>query len=144
MPFRVQPMTVREANAFVRQHHRHSDPVTGCKFAVGCSDGPTLHGVAICGRPLARELDDGWTLEVLRVCTDGAANACSYLYGACKRIGVAMGYRTAITYTLASEGGGSLRAVQARRVAEVRGKQWDTPSRPRGRGNSPNRVRWEL
>lgn len=144
MPLKLKPLTVRQANAFVAQFHRHSDPVVGCKFAVGCHDGFALAGVAIAGRPVARGSDDGFTLEVLRVCTDGTPNACSFLYAACKRIGAAMGYRKVITYTLASEGGASLAAVRAKRVAEVRGKQWDTPSRPRRLRESPDRVRWEL
>jgi hypothetical protein len=34
------------------------------------------------GRPVARMVDDGWTLEVNRVATDGTKNACSILYAA--------------------------------------------------------------
>jgi hypothetical protein len=43
------------------------------KFAVGASVDGKLVGVAIAGRPVARRLDDGKTLEVLRVCTDGSS-----------------------------------------------------------------------
>mgnify|MGYP001535401340 FL=1 len=74
-------------------------------------DGDRLCGVAICGRPVARYLDDGLTLEILRCCTDGTDNACSKLYGACCRIGFDMGYDRIITYTLASETGASLLAA---------------------------------
>ena len=58
------------------------------QFAVACYDGDNLCGVAICGRPVARYLDDGLTLEILRCCTDGTDNACSKLYGACCRGGM--------------------------------------------------------
>jgi hypothetical protein len=47
--------------------HRHNLPVTGRKFAIGCQVDEKLVGVAIAGRPVARRLDDGKTLEVLRV-----------------------------------------------------------------------------
>ena len=50
------------------RYHRHSIPPVGGKFAVACYDGDNLCGVAICGRPVARYLDDGLTLEILRCC----------------------------------------------------------------------------
>lgn len=69
----IVPMTLREANAFVEQNHRHHGPVVGHKFSIGISDGEKIVGVAIVGRPVSRHLDDGWTLEVNRLCTDGGA-----------------------------------------------------------------------
>ena len=60
------PRTLREANAFVEQNHRHHKPVVGHKFSIGVSDGEKVVGVAIVGRPVGRFLDDGWTLEVTR------------------------------------------------------------------------------
>lgn len=69
----ITPMTLKEANAYVEQNHRHHGPVVGHKFSIGCSDGEKIVGVAIVGRPVARHLDDGWTLEVNRLCTDGPA-----------------------------------------------------------------------
>lgn len=112
---RIVPLTLREANDFVRENHRHHDSVTGCKFAIGLTQEnqigkPELIGVAICGRPVSRLLDNGSTLEINRVCTTGPENACSMLYGACKRIAKEMGYRKVITYTLENEPGTSLRA----------------------------------
>ena len=111
MPLNIKPCHLRAARDYVGRHHRHSIPPVGGKFAVACYDGDRLCGVAICGRPVARYLDDGLTLEILRCCTDGAGNACSKLYGACCRIGFVMGYDRIITYTLASETGASLRAA---------------------------------
>lgn len=106
---RVVPIRHKEANEFVRRLHRHSRPTLGAIFCVGVAD-DVLRGVAICGRPVARRLDDGLTIEILRVATDGARNACSMLYGACRRISKALGYQRVITYTLPEEGGASLKA----------------------------------
>ena len=81
----VCPVSLKEANAFVEQHHRHHKPVVGHKFSIACTDGEKIVGVAIVGRPVSRYLDDGWTLEVNRLCTDGTKNACSMLYAAAWR-----------------------------------------------------------
>ncbi|HKB35200.1 MAG TPA: XF1762 family protein, partial [Gemmataceae bacterium] len=80
------PLHLKEANQFVAQHHRHNLPTTGCKFAVGAALDGKLVGVAIAGTPVARRLDDGKTLEVLQVATDGTPNACNFLYSRCARI----------------------------------------------------------
>lgn len=139
-------MHIRQANEFVAQHHRHSLPTVGGKFAVGAAAGGKLVGVAIAGRPVARRLDDGETLEVLRVCTDGTRNACSFLYGRVKRIAALMGYRKVITYTLADELGASLKAVGGRVVGEVRPQEWSVPSRPRKSQDvyGKAKLKWEL
>lgn len=107
----VIPVTLRVANAFVEQHHRHHDPATGHKFSIGVTANGKLVGVAIAGRPVAGALDDGRTLEVCRTCTDGTPNANSCLYGAVWRVAMAMGYLQAITYTQEGESGASLRAA---------------------------------
>jgi len=99
-----------DANEFVRRLHRHSRPTLGAIFCVGVAD-ESVRGVAIVGRPVARRLDDGATVEILRVATDGARNACSMLYGACRRIAREMGYARVLTYTLPEEGGASLKAA---------------------------------
>ena len=80
------PLHLREANEFVAQHHRHNNPTVGGKFALGAAQDGKLVGVAIAGRPVCRRLDDGKTLEVLRVATDGTPNACSFLYSRCAKI----------------------------------------------------------
>ena len=54
---------------------------------------------------MSRGLDDGWTLEVLRLTGDGTADVCSFLYGAAARAGKAAGYLRLVTYTLSSETG---------------------------------------
>jgi hypothetical protein len=108
----IIPLRLRQANDFVQQYHRHHDKTRGCKFAIGVVDGEgVLHGVALCGRPVARAYDNGLTLEVNRTCTDGYRNANSALYGACWRIAAAMGYRRILTYTQKDESGASLTAA---------------------------------
>jgi hypothetical protein len=141
----VVPMELADANAFVAQHHRHHQPCIGHKFSIGvCDDAQELRGVAIVGRPVARALYDGFTLEVNRVATDGCENACSALYGAAWRAAKAMGYRKLITYTLSSEPGTSLRAAGWTVVGETPGRSWSVPSRPRvDKHTLQPRLRWE-
>ncbi len=140
----VIPMTLREARAYVDAQHRHHRAPQGGLFAIGASDGESVVGVAIVGRPVSRHLDDDTTAEVTRLCTDGSRNACSLLYGACWRAARAMGYRRLITYTLAQEGGASLRAAGWRVVGETKAESWGRPSRPRV-DTAPHqaKLRWE-
>ncbi|MGH9209049.1 MAG: XF1762 family protein [Acidimicrobiales bacterium] len=143
---RVRPIGLRDANRFVADHHRHHGPVRGHKFAVAVADQDgVVRGVAIAGRPVARRLDTGWRLEVLRVATDGTPNACSILYGAVARAGAAIGYRRQdiLTYTLATENGASLRAAGWVPVAAVDGASWDRPSRRRtDKHPTGDQIRW--
>ena len=125
------PISLKEANAFVAQLHRHHKPVPGHKFSIAVTDGERVRGVAIIGRPVARHADNGATLEVNRVCTDGAKNACSMLYGAAWRATKALGYQRLITYTLPEEGGASLRAAGWRLIGETGGGRWSRNNRPR-------------
>ena len=131
---RVTPISFAEANAFVALHHRHHKPVPGSKFCVAVASNDEVVGVAIVGRPIARHLDDGWTLEVNRCCTDGTPNACSMLYAAAWRAAKALGYNNLITYTMESEGGASLRGAGWRCLGKAttkRGQGWSVQSRPR-------------
>lgn len=131
MLLEIRPITLRDANVFVAQYHRHNLPTNGHKFSVACYDGDRLCGVAIAGQPIARKLDDGLTIEIRRVCTDGTRNACSMLYGACSRCAREMGYKRVVTYTLVSESGASLRAAGFKDCGEAGGGSWNMPSRPR-------------
>lgn len=126
----IVPISLKEANAFVSQHHRHHRPVVGHKFSIGASDGEKIVGVAIVGRPVSRYLDDGWTLEVNRCCTDGTKNACSILYGAAWRAARAMGYKKVVTYILASENGSSLKASGYKCIGQAGGLRWTGKRRP--------------
>lgn len=124
------PMSLKDANTFVAAHHRHHKPVTGHKFSIGCAAEGRLVGVAIVGRPVSRYLDNGLTLEVNRLCTDGTKNACSMLYAAAWRAARAMGYEKIITYTLDTESGASLRAAGWTCAGLAGGKRWTGSRRP--------------
>lgn len=140
----IRPITLKDANEFVRERHRHNGPTTGHKFSVAVYDGDKLVGVGIVGRPVARRLDDGLTAEILRVCTDGTRNACSILYGACSRCAREMGYKRVVTYTLLSESGSSLKAAGFKNYGEAGGLDWSVPSRPRsGKYPQEKKYRWE-
>lgn len=127
----LQPISFEEASEFIRRHHRHHLPPVGWKYGIAVNDGDKVVGVVTVGRPVARMLDNGWTLEVTRCCTDGTPNACSMLYAAAWRAARALGYRRLITYTLASEAGISVKAAGWRVIGKTDGGSWDRPSRRR-------------
>ena len=140
----IVPCDGKAAEAFIRQHHRHHLPPQGYKFCLAVADeAGMVRGVATVGRPVARHLDDGRTLEVTRVATDGCPNACSALYAAAWRAARALGYQRLVTYTLATEPGTSLRAAGWRVVGEVAGRSWSCPSRPRETPVLGDKIRWE-
>ena len=144
MPLEIVPINFREANEFVRRYHRHHKPVPGCKFCVAVAKDGEIVGVAIVGRPVSRVLDDDWTLEVNRTCTNGNRNANSMLYAAAWRIARAMGYRKLITYTLPEEGGASLRGAGWKCIGQAGGGSWNCPSRPRVDMHPlQQKLRWE-
>lgn len=127
----IVPITQKEANAFVKKHHRHHRPVVGSVFQIACSVNGEVVGVVIVGRPVARRLDNGWTLEVNRCCTNGAKNACSILYSAAWRVAKNLGYKRLITYILNTENGASLKAANWKCLGEAGGGNWNVKSRPR-------------
>ncbi len=132
------PVRSREAKDLVRAWHRHHPPPPGQVFAVGAADDTgVLRAVAIVGRPVARLLDDGTTLEVPRTASDGTRNTNSLLLGAAWRAAKALGYRRLITFTQEGESGASLRGAGWRLIARRPPRPgWHTPSRPRtGNGN---------
>lgn len=142
----VAPMTLRAANAYVNEVHRHHRAPQGALFAAGLRDdeGKTI-GCVIVGMPVARMLADGFTCEVTRLATDGSRNACSMLYRAAWRAARALGYRKLVTYTLASESGASLRGAGFRLVGEAGGGSWSRPSRPRDDKHPiEKKLRWEV
>lgn len=144
MNWTLQPIALSAANALVLAEHRHAGPVVGHLFSIGLfSPDWELLGAAITGRPVARALDDGTTVEVTRLVTIGVPNACSALYGSACREARRRGYRKVVTYTRADETGASLRASNFSPVAHVKGQQWDRPSRKRSARPTVDRVRWE-
>lgn len=131
MTLELQPISLAEANEFVRKHHRHHGKVQGHKFSIAVNDGERVVGVVVVGRPVARMLDDGWTLEVTRLCTDDTPHVASKLYAAAWRAARAMGYKRLITYTLDSEPGTSLNAAGWKCVGQAGGGTWNRKDRPR-------------
>lgn len=147
MSLHLVPLSLAQANEHVAAWHRHNQPVPGAKFCVGAADDlGVLRAVAIVGRPVARHFDDGMTLEVNRVASDGTRNTNSMLYGATARATFALGYTRLITYTREDESGASLRAAGWRVIAERPSRGgWSTPSRPRddiGSAGVPRQL-WE-
>ncbi len=144
MKLEIVPVSIKEAQRFVDLHHRHHPPSHSHLFAAGVSDGESVRGVAIIGRPVARMLCDGWTAEVVRVATDGCPNACSALYGAAWRACKALGYRRLITYTLPEEGGASLRGAGWHCIGKKGGGSWNRKNRPRmDLHPTQEKLRWE-
>lgn len=140
----LEPITYKEACQFIRDNHRHHLPPQGWKFGIAVSDGLSIRGVVTVGRPVARMLDDGYTLEVTRCCTDGAKNAASMLYAHAWKAARAMGYRKLITYTLIEEKGTSLVAAGWKVIGQTRGGSWNTPSRPReDKAPTVQKTLWE-
>lgn len=127
----LQPISLREACAYIKKHHRHHKPPRGCKFVIGLNDGEEVVGVIVVGRPVSRMMDDGYTAEVTRCCVNGAKNACSMLYAAAWRAARAMGYRKIITYTLPEESGSSLKGAGWTCIGEAGGGSWSRKGRPR-------------
>jgi len=153
MSLKLRPITLREANAFVAEHHAHHPPARGCKFTIGCYDAERLCGVVIAARPSARMLDNGTTMELTRVCTDRTPHAASKLIAAATRAAFAMGALRVVSYILEHETGTSYAAAGwSRAVEQVGGGSWSRAGRPRDDlglfGSVPKapqgiKVRWE-
>jgi hypothetical protein len=131
MPLVICPVEFNEACEFIKQYHRHHLPPTGWKFGAAVSDGEKIVGVVMIGRPVSRNLQDGWTLEVNRLCTDGTPHVASMLYAAAWRAAKALGYKRLITYILDTEKGTSLTAAGWRLIGEAGGGSWSCKGRPR-------------
>ena len=143
---KMKPITFKMANEYVRQYHRHHKQSVGCKFCLSVTNDNVLCGVAIVGRPVSRVLDDGYTIEVNRLCTDGTKNACSLLYSSAAKIAKSMGYKKIITYILETELGTSLKASGWIISGKTIGREWDTKSRRREHKKGVqliNKIRWE-
>jgi hypothetical protein len=149
---RAVPVELIDANAFVREHHRHNKPTAGHRFSIGATlaDSTELVGVAIIGRPIARLLQDGRTAEVLRVCVldDAPKGSCSFLYACAWRAWRAMGGERLVTYTLQDESGASLRGAGWRAIhasEAVKGKGWlNRPNRAAQGVYDKPKIRWEI
>jgi len=143
MPLRAKWCSQREANTLVEQLHRHHQPSQGDIFRVAAVDSDGCHGVVQVGRPVSRMLDDGETVEVIRLATDGSKNVCSFLYSRAARIAQEMGFKKIITYILETEPGTSLRASGWTCEGAAGGGSWSVPSRPRAdKAPTCKKQRW--
>lgn len=145
MKLRPARVELKDANEFVARLHRHHKPVTGHRFSLAVQDEVgVLHGVAICGRPVARMLDQKNTLEVTRLCTDGTPHACSFLYAAAARCAKEMAFSKIQTYILDTETGTSLKAAGFVLEGHTGGGDWNRPSRGGRRVDQPmqQKSRW--
>ncbi len=131
------PIELAEAQIFIDKLHRHHKSSHRDKFRIGAEIDGELVGVVQVGRPVSRVLDDGRTLEVLRLCTTGEKDVCSFLYSRAARVAKELGYNKIITYILENENGISLKASGWNKEADnVGGKHWDVPSRHRNVNDS--------
>lgn len=133
---RVVPIFQRQAFEYIQRHHRHHRKPVGSivQLAAETTNGlneTRICGVVVIGRPVSRHMQDGKTAEVTRLCTDGAANACSFLYAAAWRVVREMGYDRLITYILQSEPGTTPKAAGWHKVRDNKGGSWSVKSRPR-------------
>jgi hypothetical protein len=154
----VVPCSNARAKEYVNAFHRHHGASVQARFSAAVVDATGLvRGVVMVGRPVARLLDDGWTLEVNRLATDGCPNACSMLYGVARRVAKEMGYAKLITYIRGDEPGLSLKASGWEYEGPIRARSWDMPGRrredkteivPRGRWSIclslPREISWPL
>ncbi|HDY76129.1 MAG TPA: hypothetical protein ENH49_06360 [Candidatus Marinimicrobia bacterium] len=145
MSLELSPITLKEAKEFVRLHHSHHKAPVGHKFSIAAASKAGIQACIIVGRPVARSLNDGFTLEVTRLCSVGHKNACSLLLAAAWKVTRNLGYRKLITYILASEEGSALYATNWRCVAEIKGRSWNCKSRPRiDKHPLENKLRFEI
>ena len=117
----IIPLSLKEANEFVTKYHRHNKKCAGHKFSIGAVYKNEIVGVVIVGRPVARKLDNRFTLEINRNCVLDTApkGTCSFLYSRAIKIWQTMGGKKIITYTLETESGSSLKAVNFNKETTV-------------------------
>lgn len=114
----IVPMTQKEAQGF-DQHYRRQRRMKGYKFSIGCTDGDKIVGVASMVQPASRYMDDGWTLEMTGVCTDGTEDVRLMLYGAAWRAARALGYKKLITYVMDTEPGTGLKMAGWKCIGQI-------------------------
>lgn len=105
-------------------------------------------GVVIVGRPVARALDDGWTVEITRCATPGievdprCKDVASRLYAAATRAAKERGFARITTMTEADEHASSLRAAGWTVEEKVRPARKGWTTRNGSAEAQPARRRW--
>lgn len=152
-----KPITIKEANLFVQEFHRHHRPTTrNCgKWAISAinSDTNEIVGVAICANPVSATYMDGYTLEITRLCvkSDAPLGTPSFLLRKCSKIWQLMGGKKILTYTLDYESGASLKGAGWEKVSTVNPhNNWKNKSNMDGKTRDTldiyqfKKYRWEL
>jgi len=138
MKLMLSPATLNQANEMIGKYHRHHKRVQGHRFSIAClSENGDVHGVAVVGRPVAREVPQYSVAEVTRLVSDGTPHVCSKLYAACARAAAAMGFDRIETAILESEPGTSLLAAGWKFDHMIKGRDWNCPSRGGRRTDQP-------
>lgn len=142
----IKPVSLQESNEFIEQYHNTHKRIYGFKFGVGIvNEDNKLIGVATAGRPVSRHLDDGYTIEITRVCTNHSEkNMSSRLIGALSRASKALGYKKIISYTLVEEEGISFKASNFSPVHTTKAETWNRDKRKRiDKAPIGKKIRWE-
>uniref|UniRef100_A0A6M3J7Z1 Acetyltransferase n=1 Tax=viral metagenome TaxID=1070528 RepID=A0A6M3J7Z1_9ZZZZ len=138
MRLRLFPATLKQANEMIELFHRHHKRAVGHRFSIGCKDqSGIIHGIAVVGRPVGREVPQYTVAEVTRLVSDGTPHVCSKLYSACARAAKAMGYDWIQTAILVDEPGTSLIAAGWEFDHIIKGRNWNCPSRGGRRTDQP-------
>lgn len=113
-------LSLQEAQSFVAENHRHSEPLKRHKFSIGAVDYKdsnaigfdvnSLLGIATVDVPSSKWNRRRDHVEIRRLCTKGQKDVASFLLGKAKSACFAMGYKCVITYTRPHESGISLKA----------------------------------
>ena len=139
----VREVRLRDASAFVNMYHRHLAAPIGHLFSLAALVDGVVVGAAIVGRPVARHLDDGRTVEITRLASNGMRNVPSKLLGAVRREAAKRGFQLVVTYTLAAEPGTSLRAAGYVSQGAAGGGSWSRRQRLRtDRHPTEAKQRW--
>ncbi len=134
----IKPLTIKEANEFIKEHHRHHRPTArnNGKWALAAvDDNSVIVGVVIASSPVSATYMDGLTIELTRLCVKEGApkGVCSFLLSKSCSIWRSMGGVRVITYTLASESGASLRGAGWTLSGVVKPhKRWQNKSKTDG------------
>lgn len=143
--FDIREVSLRTARILCDANHSHHEPAHAGKWALGAFDNGVCVCVAVVARPVARMLDTGNVLEVVRLASDGSTRgAASALLRACVAEAANRGVHRVVSYTLLGELGACYRAARWRPVALTRGGNWGRASRSRNEAKQPGaKARWE-
>jgi hypothetical protein len=136
---RLVPVTLDRAKQTVRDWHSHHDPMIGHMWSTGAEVADEFAGVVVVSRPIAPANQDGFTLEVTRLCCKGVQhgpqfkNVASRLLGAACSSAENRGIRLMLSYTRIDEDGTCYRAAGwVPREEIVKARDWTS-------GNKTNR-----